>query len=128
MIGDVLKRKIFMLKDTSEKANDKNAFWKVLRDIAKEEIIENKNAIDSDIIIPIYYEICLENITYITDHFRVKLRSNKQERFRVIIRNIFTSNCFHSEGLANLDGISAHKVPNPHKKGQKIVFSIKGEN
>ena len=126
MIGDVLKRKIHLLKNTSEKSNDVNAFWKVLREIAKEEIIEHKTAIDSDIIIPIYYEICLENIENIPNHFQVRLASNKQERFRVIIRNIFTSNCFHSDGLANQEGIRAYKLPNAHKKGEKIVFIAKG--
>lgn len=126
MIGDVLRRKIYLLKNASTNPNDKNAFWKILRDIAKEEILENGQTVDSDIIIPLYYEICLENLEYIPSYYQIILQSNKQERFRVIIRNIFSSNSFHKEGLANQEGIRAKKLPNPHKKGEKIVFSPKG--
>lgn len=126
MIGDVLRRKIYLLKNASTNPNDKNAFWKILRDIAKEEILENGQTVDSDIIIPLYYEICLENLEYIPSYYQIVLQSNKQERFRVIIRNIFSSNSFHKEGLANQEGIRAKKLPNPYKKGEKIVFSPKG--
>ncbi len=121
-IGDVLKRKIKMLSYATTKKVGPNAFWIILRDIARDEIIEYGGPVDSDIIIPIYYEILCDNLVYVPDYFKEILPSNHQERFRVIIRNLFSSNSFHPDGLANQPGISAYKEINENKKGERVVF------
>ena len=121
-IGDVLKRKIKMLSYATAKKVGPNAFWIILRDIARDEIIEYGGPVDSDIIIPIYYDILCDNLTYVPDYFQEILPSNHQERFRVIIRNLFSSNSFHPDGLANQPGIYAYKETNQFKKGERVVF------
>lgn len=121
-IGDVLKRKIKMLSYATTKKVGPNAFWIILRDIARDEIIEYGGPVDSDIIIPIYYDILCDNLTYVPDYFQEILPSNHQERFRVIIRNLFSSNSFHPDGLANQPGIYAYKETNQFKKGERVVF------
>lgn len=121
-IGDVLKRKIKMLSYATTKKVGPNAFWIILRDIARDEIIEYGGPVDSDTIIPIYYDILCENLMYIPDYFQEILPSNHQERFRVIIRNLFSSNSFHPDGLANQTGIYAYKETNQFKKGERVVF------
>lgn len=125
MLGDVLKRNISSLKYASNKKTDSNAFWIILRNIAVNEIIEYDNPIDSDTIIPLYYNIICENLNDIPEYFQKRLPSNKQERFRVIIRNIFSSNAFHSDGLANQKGIYAYREINESKKGERIVYQKK---
>ncbi len=122
MLGDILKRNIWKLGYASEKKVGDGAFWVILRDIAVKEIIEYGDFIDSDTIIPIYYEIMCENIEHIPLYFRERLPSNNQERFRVIIRNLFSSNAFHPDGLANQEGIYAYKEVNESKKGERIVY------
>ena len=59
---------------------------------------------------------------FIPPYFRERLRSNHQERFRVINRNMWTSNAFHPDGLANQPQINAYKEINPERKGEKIVY------
>lgn len=122
MLGDVLKREMWRLRYASEKKVGDDAFWVILRNIAVNEIIEYGDYIDSDTIIPIYYEIMCENIEHIPLYFRERLPSNNQERFRVIIRNLFSSNAFHPDGLANQEGIYAYKEVNESKKGERIVY------
>lgn len=122
MLGDVLKRRVSSLKNTTAKRTGTDAFWIVLRDIARDEIVESKYPVDSDIIIPIYYDILCENLEYIPDHFKETLPSNNQRRFWVTIRNIFSSNSFHTAGLANQPGIIAYKEINEHKKGERVVY------
>lgn len=122
MLGDVLKRRIHSLTNTTDRRTGSNAFWIVLRDIARDEIIEHKYPVDSDIIIPIYYNILCENLMYVPDHFKETLPSNGQRRFWVTIRNIFSSNSFHRAGLANQPGIVAYKEINEHKKGERVVY------
>ena len=122
MLGDVLKREMWRLRYASEKKVGDDAFWIILRNIAVDEIIEYGDYIDSDTIIPIYYEIMCENIEHIPLYFRERLPSNNQERFRVIIRNLFSSNAFHPDGLANQEGIYAYKEVNESKKGERIVY------
>lgn len=123
MIGDVLKRNLNRISTANENKTNSNALWKILRDIAKEEIIElYPSKVDSDTIVPIYYLILKENLDYIPDFYKEKLKSNKQERFRVICRNIFSSNAFHPDGLANQEGIIAYKAINENKKGERIIF------
>lgn len=125
MLGDVLKRNLYKLKNATTKKVGATAFWVILRDIAVEEIIEYGNPIDSDTIIPLYYDILCSNSLDIPLYFREILPSNKQERFRVIIRNVFSSNAFHSDGLANQEGIFAYKEINESKKGERIVYQKK---
>ena len=122
MLGDVLKRNLKKLKYASTKKVGNDAFWVILREIAVEEIIEHGGPIDSDTIIPLYYDILCDNLSYIPQYFQEILPSNKQERFRVIIRNLFSSNAFHPDGLANQVGIYAYKEINELKKGERIVY------
>lgn len=122
MLGDVLRREIHRLKYASQKKVGHTAFWVILRDIAIEEIIEYGGPIDSDTIIPLYYDIVCNNLENIPLYFQEILPSNNQERFRVIIRNLFSSNAFHPDGLANQDGIYAYKEINESKKGERIVY------
>ncbi len=122
MLGDVLKRNLDKLKNASLKKNDKDAFWIILRDIATEEIKEHGLPIDSDIIIPLYYDILRSNIQYVPLYFQKIIRSNKQERYRVVIRNLFSSNAFHPDGLANQKGIYAYREINEMKKGKRVVY------
>ena len=122
MLGDVLKKELYKLKFSSIKKTDKNAFWIILRDIAVKEILATEDLIDSDIIIPIYYKIICEHLDFVPPYFQEILPSNKQERFRVIIRNLFSSNAFHPDGLANQPGILAHKEINSNKKGYRIIY------
>ena len=122
MLGDILKSKLKSLLTTSNNKYAPNAFWKVICDIAREEIISYGLPVDSDQIIPLYYEILQRNTKYIPDYYKIILPSNNQERYRVLIRNIFTSNAFHDDGLANQNGIKANKEINETKKGYRIVF------
>lgn len=123
MLGDVLRKRMYQLKNASEKKTAVDAFWILLRNIAKDEILAlYPSKVDSDIIVPIYYEILSSNITFIPPYFRETLKSNKQERFRVINRNLFTSNAFHPDGLANQKGIIAYKEINEDRKGERIIY------
>jgi hypothetical protein len=122
MFGDILRKKVSMLQYASENKFATDAFWIILRDIAREDIIASIEPVDSDIAVPIYYEILCDNLDFIPAYFQQTLRSNDQERFRVINRNLFTSNAFHPDGLANQEGISAKKEINEDKKGERIIY------
>ena len=123
MLGEILKSRLAELSMGSTNKMAKDAFWIILRNIAKDEIINlYPRKVDSDTIIPVYYEILSSNLDYIPDFFQEKLESNGQERFRVINRNLFTSNAFHPDGLANQEGIIAYKEINEGKKGERIVY------
>lgn len=122
MLGDVLKREIHNLQFSSAKKVGPDAFWIILRNIAVEEIIEYGDPIDSDTIIPLYYEIMSQSLNFIPEYFQKVLPSNNQERYRVIIRNLFSSNAFHPNGLANQEGINAYREINEFKKGDRIVY------
>lgn len=76
MLGDVLKREIHNLQFSSSKKVGPNAFWIILRNIAVEEIIEYGDPIDSDTIIPLYYEIMSQNLNFIPEYFQEILPSN----------------------------------------------------
>lgn len=121
--GEVLKKNIHLLSNASENKYASDAFWIILRDIAVQEILAiYPSKVDSDIAVEIYYNILCDNITLLPSHFKEKLSSNKQERFRVINRNMWTSNAFHPDGLANQPQISAYKEMNQIRKGDKIVY------
>jgi hypothetical protein len=123
MFGDILRKKIILLAKCSTKHNSPNSFWIILRDIASEDIISVKPLrVDSNTAIALYYKILVENIDIIPSHYKVKLESNGQERFRVINRNLWSSNAFHQEGLAKQPGITATIKINESKKGSRIVF------
>ncbi len=121
--GDVLRRSMHQLSDASENKCANDAFWIILRDIAVQEVLAvYPSKVDSDIAVEVYYNILCDNIALIPPYFCEKLHSNKQERFRVINRNMWTSNAFHPEGLANQPQISAYKEINPDRKGERIVY------
>ncbi len=123
MFGDVLRKKAYLLENSSTNKKAGNAFWIILRDIAKEDIIDcHPEEVDSDIAVGVYYDILKENEKYISDYYKTILPSNHQERYRVLNRNLFTSNAFHPDGLANQNGIEAHYVYNEERKGKRIVY------
>jgi hypothetical protein len=114
------------LKCEDNKSSDK-AFWLALRNTAIEDIRRcSPHKVDSDVAIQVYYSILSDNMSLLPDFVCTTLPSNKQERFRVINRNMFSSNAFHPEGLANQRGIHAVKNDNTERKGAKIVFQWKG--
>lgn len=123
MIGNVLKSRLDDLTLASTNKFAEDAFWVILRNIARDEILSlYPMKVDSDIIVPIYYEILSSNTDYIPDYFKQRLDSNNQERYRVINRNLFTNNAFNPNGLANQEGIIAYKQINESKKGKRIVY------
>lgn len=121
--GDILRKKIHLLSKASTKKIGHDAFWEILKRIAVEDIIAlYPQKVDSDIAIPIYYEILKEHEHLLPNHFCKLLSSNRQERYRVINRNLFSSNAFHSDGLANQNGIDAYKEINEDKKGERVIY------
>lgn len=127
--GDVLLSKVQLLAKASAHRNEPNSFWHLLRSIAREEILNIAPAkVDSDTAIAVYYSILSSNSKYLPKYFREKLPSNKQERFRVINRNLWSSNAFHPDGLANQPGIKANKCINPDRKGSRVVYQGEKEN
>lgn len=127
--GDCLKQKLsngeFLDCDKNKKSN--NTFWVKLRNVAVEDI---KNCypqkIDSSTAIRIYYTILFENMDFLPDYICEVIPSNKQERFRVANRNLFSSNAFHPDGLANQKGILAVRNDSLNRKGEKIIFQWEG--
>lgn len=121
--GDVLRRNMHQLSSASRNKLAADAFWVILRDIAVQDILGvYPSRVDSDIAVEVYYNILRDNVAFIPTYFREIIKSNKQERFRVINRNVWTSNAFHPEGLANQDQIVAYKEINSERKGEKIVY------
>ena len=121
--GDVLKANLYKLKRCSIKKNAPDTFWKVLRDIAVEEIKANYPfKVDSDTAISVYYDILSENENFIPRYYIEKYQCNGQERYRVGNRNVWSSNAFHPDGLAHQKGIIAYKEINENKKGSRIVY------
>ena len=70
MIGDILRKELNQLSNASEKKVGNDAFWVILRGIARDEIISYGGKVDSDEIIPIYYDIISSNLNYIPDYFQ----------------------------------------------------------
>lgn len=126
--GDCLQKSLYENRFLScdKKKTSQNAFWIILRDTAVEDIHNiYPQKIDSDRAISIYYTILSKNMDFLPDFVCKVLPSNKQEKFRVINRNMFTSNAFHVAGLANQPSILAEKVDNDNRRGAKIVFQWK---
>jgi hypothetical protein len=120
--GDYLRTHIYLLKDASTKKVGSDAFWEILKRIAIQEILSvYPGRVDSDTAVPIYYQILNENENQFPSYFSEKVSSNHQERYRVINRNLWTSNAFHPDGLANQKEIFAYKEINETKKGERIV-------
>ncbi|MBR4419475.1 MAG: hypothetical protein IKT32_01210 [Clostridia bacterium] len=127
MFGDALRRSISRLKNASLKKNDANTFWVILRDIAVEDIKGvYPSKVDSDTAIGVYFEILSENEDKFPLYYSEKLPSNNQERYRVLNRNMWSSNAFHPDGLANQIGIIAYCEMNESKKGDRIVYQGSG--
>lgn len=127
--GDCLLRNLhnstFLFCDDNKKSQ--NAFWVILRDTAVEDIRDMyPRKIDSDRAISIYYTILKNNMDFLPDFVCSVLPSNGQERFRVINRNMFTSNAFHLSGLAKQPNIIAKRADNDNRRGEKIIFQWKG--
>ena len=76
--GDVLKANLYKLKSCSIKKNAPDTFWKVLRDIAVEEIKANYPfKVDSDTAISVYYDILSENENFIPRYYK-EINENKK--------------------------------------------------
>lgn len=129
MIGDILKKRIYELSNATDGSDTKGGLklWQILRDIAFEEIKNiAPDRVSSSDIIPIYYRIVLENVDVLPNYCRETLPSNKQERFRVAIRNMLVTNAFHPDGLANAAGIKAIRVVNSDRRGSRIIYKYIG--
>lgn len=124
MFGDVLRKNICKLTNASEKKNADYTFWKILRDIAVEDIRNSyPQEVDSDTAIAVYYDILKKNESKLPKYYVKILKSNKQERYRVLNRNMWSSNAFHPDGLANQAGIDARFEMNELRRGNRIVYS-----
>ncbi len=127
MFGDVLRKKAYLLASATIKKTGENAFWVILRDIAVEDIKAcYPDKVDSVNAVPLYYSILKENERYIPAEFLEKMESNGQEKYRVKNRNMWTSNAFHPDGLANQKGITAERILNENRKGERIVYQGDG--
>lgn len=123
MFGDVLRNNIDKLSTANAAKGGNNPFWRVLRDIAVEDIkAYAPNKVDSINAISIYYEILKENEYYLPLELTERLPSNGQERYRVQNRNMWSSNAFHPDGIANQPGIFAEQKMNDTRRGKRIIF------
>jgi len=121
--GDYLRENIYLLSKASTKKIGEDAFWVILKKLAVKEILSiYPQKVDSDTAVPIYFEILRENENVLPKYFTEKLPSNNQKRYRVINRNLFTSNAFHTDGLAKQLEIYAYREINENKKGERIVY------
>ena len=121
--GDYLRNNIKLLSKASTKKIGENAFWEILKRIAVNDILMMyPRKVDSDTAVPIYFKILQENEDLLPIYFTKRLPSNNQPRYRVINRNLFTSNAFHTDGLANQSEIKAYTEINEFKKGSRIVY------
>lgn len=121
--GDVLKKRISELSGASVNKKSDDTFWIKLRNIAVEEInMIYPDEIDSSIAVEIYYEILNDNVDFLPEYYREKLKSNNQERFRVLNRNMWTSNAYHPDGLANQKYVHSKKQINSNRVGRKIIY------
>lgn len=121
--GDYLRENIKLLSKASTRKVGESAFWEILKKIAVKDILSiYPQKVDSDTAVPIYFKILSEHEVDIPPYFSQKLVSNNQARYRVINRNLFTSNAFHPDGLANQKEIYAYKEMNESKKGERIVY------
>lgn len=121
--GEYLRNNMHLLTKASTKKIGQDAFWEILKRIAIKDILAiYPQKIDSDVAVPIYFKILQENEHLLAKYFKEKLSSNKQQRYRVINRNLWTSNAFHTDGLANQKEIKAYKEINEDKKGERIIY------
>ena len=85
--------------------------------------LKNQEVISNDVI-PLYFDILKNNEGKLNEQLTKELKSNNQKRYRVIIRNIFTSNSENTEGLQNRVELAASRTSNPTRKNQ-ISISYK---
>lgn len=130
LFGDCLIKRLhegYFLNCDQNKFSAK-AFWILLKNTAIEDIKAiYPQQIDSNHAVAIYYKILSSNMDYLPDYFCEVLPSNNQERFRVTTRNLFISNAFHTDGIANHPNISALKIENMTRKGCRVKFYWKEE-
>lgn len=127
MFGDVLREKVYTLSTTTASKGGSNTFWARLRDIAVEDIKSYyPNKVDSVNAIQIYFDILQHNEQYIPQELVEVLPSNGQERYRVQNRNMWSSNAFHPDGIANQPGIVATRELNETRRGERIVYQGDG--
>lgn len=102
--GDILRKNLYKFKKAA-----KESFQKTLIEIASEEIKNSKDKVSSDFAIPCYYKILKENENKIPNYF--KSEKSGQKRYRIINRNIWSSNAYRHNGLAKREheGIKAIK-------------------
>lgn len=123
MIGDVLKKNLDKVQNSIDARRGHNAFCEVIKRIAIEEINAlYPEKVDSDVIVEIYYKILLENIECVPISMRNLSSSNDQYRFRISVRNIFTSNASHANGLANCPYLKVVKIVNEDRKGRRYSY------
>ena len=128
MFGDVLRRKAHLLLNTSDNKYAKDSFWAVLKNIAVEDIRScYPEKVDSSNAIAVYYSILKENTQYIPEKLLEVSPSNNQEKFRIKNRNMWSSNAFHPDGLANQPGIVAEKKMNETRRGYRIIYQGDGK-
>ena len=123
MLGDILISRLDEIKKSEDSPRGTNAFCEVIKRIAVDEINAlYPEKVDSDVIVEVYYEILLKNIDKIPPTMTSLAPSDKQYRFRISVRNVFTSNAFHSNGLANHPRLKAIKVVNDERKGRRYTY------
>ncbi len=130
MLGDILISRLNEVKQSKDKRSGNDAFCEVIKRIAIDEInaIYPKK-IDSDIIVEVYYNILLNNLDYIPASLKKLSPSNGQYRFRIAVRNIFTSNSDHSNGLSNNSKLHTVKIVNDARKGKHYTYQgVKNDN
>lgn len=127
-LGDVLKNKIYLLKNAPIKAKKGISFSKILKDIIAEEIKVFGKAIDSTILFQIYKKILLDNQKYIPSYFLQNPPSSNLPRCLVILRGVISSNTFEKSGLANYPNIKATKKENENGNNYRIEYIYIKEN
>ena len=123
MFGDVLRNNIAALSASTASKGGNCPFWRVLRDIAVADIKACAPVrVDSVNAIKIYYEILKSNEDLLPIELCEVLPSNKQERYRVQNRNMWSSNAFHPDGIANQPGIVTERKFNDTRRGERIIY------
>ena len=122
MLGDILKGRLNEVKKSIDSSRGQNAFCEVIKKIAIDEINAlYPQKIDSNIIVETYYKILLDNMGYIPVPLK-ELSANGQYRFRISVRNVFTSNANHSNGLANSPYLNVKRIVNDNRKGRRYSY------
>jgi len=78
--------------------------------------------VSSNDIIITYYNILLKNQEKLHPNMREIIPSNNQERFRICVRNTFTSNSSNKDGLQNRAELSYKYENHPTRKKQYTIL------